>query len=571
MWSPSSSERPIGRERVTGRADLEVEMSDSLTGCGIELDVVLRVHAVERRASCAERPRIREASGASRLERLARGSGPAPRSPSTSARSECAFAPPSSVSWPARAPVAAAAEGGATSTPSMPIRRGARRRTHALAYEQWSCLSRRPCHLTTGQDERGTGCFRPAFRRVAACRKLRGPPAIGACAPSSAPARSRRKRIDATCAGCVTQPRPRPELPRARPVGIRTSGCLSPLSGTSLGAAPRSHSDRVALRLGAAAARERRLRGRFAARLVSSTPMPIDRTAAANAIDAFLRAIGRDPSDRARPRRHRRACRRRLRRRALRRLRGRHARAARASAIAGASDGLVVVRDIPVTTMCPHHLLPASGTATIAMQTRDAPGRPRHARRRSSTRTRGGSTLQERIGEAIVADIEAVLAPAVGRLPARPRPRVHGRARRARDRVARRDRGAPWRRRPTRRARAIHAALGVGAMIAVVTGAGRGIGRAIAVELATRGCDVALLGRTARVPRDAAEDVVAPGRRALAVPCDVSSAAAEVERRGARAGRARRARRGRPQRRRRSPRARSQTMTEARVGRASST
>jgi GTP cyclohydrolase IA len=81
-----------------------------------------------------------------------------------------------------------------------------------------------------------------------------------------------------------------------------------------------------------------------------------------------------------------------------------------ASAIAGAPAGHVVLRDIPVTTMCPHHLLPAIGTATIAMRARarlvgvgtlaslvDA-----HARR---------LTLQERIGEAVVADIEAVLEP----------------------------------------------------------------------------------------------------------------------------------------------------------------
>lgn len=138
--------------------------------------------------------------------------------------------------------------------------------------------------------------------------------------------------------------------------------------------------------------------------------MPIDRTAAANAIDAFLRALGRDPSTEPD-------------------LAGTGARVAdafadelcagyaidtrallSASAIAGASDGLVVVRDVPVTTMCPHHLLPASGTATVAMQTRErlvglgtlASLVDAHARR---------LTLQERIGEGVVADIVAVLAP----------------------------------------------------------------------------------------------------------------------------------------------------------------
>jgi 3-oxoacyl-[acyl-carrier protein] reductase len=62
-------------------------------------------------------------------------------------------------------------------------------------------------------------------------------------------------------------------------------------------------------------------------------------------------------------------------------------------------------------------------------------------------------------------------------------------------------------------------------MIAVVTGGGRGIGRAIAVELATRGCDIALLGRTIETLAATAELVVARGRRAVAVPCDVSQSA----------------------------------------------
>jgi GTP cyclohydrolase I len=140
--------------------------------------------------------------------------------------------------------------------------------------------------------------------------------------------------------------------------------------------------------------------------------MPIDRTAAATAIDAFLRAIGRDPS--AEPD-----------------LLGTGARVAdayldelcagygvdtrqllTASTIAGSGEGgLVVVRDIPITTMCPHHLLPASGTATIAIETRArlvglgtlTSLAFAHAQR---------LTLQERIGDAIVTDIEAVLEPA---------------------------------------------------------------------------------------------------------------------------------------------------------------
>ena len=62
-------------------------------------------------------------------------------------------------------------------------------------------------------------------------------------------------------------------------------------------------------------------------------------------------------------------------------------------------------------------------------------------------------------------------------------------------------------------------------MIAVVTGAGRGIGRAIAIELAGRGCHVALLGRSIESLASTVEAVVAMERRALAVPCDVSSSA----------------------------------------------
>jgi GTP cyclohydrolase IA len=94
-----------------------------------------------------------------------------------------------------------------------------------------------------------------------------------------------------------------------------------------------------------------------------------DRPAAARAIDDFLRAIGRDPK--AEPV-----------------LAGTGARVAdayidelcdgyavdvaallAANAIEGASEA-VCVRDIAVTTMCPHHLLPGQGHATVAF----APG-----------------------------------------------------------------------------------------------------------------------------------------------------------------------------------------------------
>ena len=98
-----------------------------------------------------------------------------------------------------------------------------------------------------------------------------------------------------------------------------------------------------------------------------STP---DRQAAARAIDAFLKAIGRDPSREPD-------------------LAGTGARVAdafldeicdgygvdvgavlRTNAIAegtaSAGMDLVVVRDIAVTTTCPHHLMPAVGRGTVA-------------------------------------------------------------------------------------------------------------------------------------------------------------------------------------------------------------
>ena len=61
--------------------------------------------------------------------------------------------------------------------------------------------------------------------------------------------------------------------------------------------------------------------------------------------------------------------------------------------------------------------------------------------------------------------------------------------------------------------------------VAVVTGAGRGIGRATALALARRGLDVALWSRTAdEAAAVAAEIAMIGGARALALACDVSSA-----------------------------------------------
>src|ERR1700689_3699831 len=91
----------------------------------------------------------------------------------------------------------------------------------------------------------------------------------------------------------------------------------------------------------------------------------MDREAAARAIEAFLVALGRDPARDPE-------------------LAGTGERVARAWAggpfsgyavdvdallaenvLAGTSD-LVVVRDVPVCTVCPHHLTPSIGEATVA-------------------------------------------------------------------------------------------------------------------------------------------------------------------------------------------------------------
>lgn len=62
--------------------------------------------------------------------------------------------------------------------------------------------------------------------------------------------------------------------------------------------------------------------------------------------------------------------------------------------------------------------------------------------------------------------------------------------------------------------------------LAVVTGAGRGIGRATAIELARRGADVALVSRTVSELEETAARVRAENVHALIVPCDVTDAKA---------------------------------------------
>jgi NAD(P)-dependent dehydrogenase (short-subunit alcohol dehydrogenase family) len=68
----------------------------------------------------------------------------------------------------------------------------------------------------------------------------------------------------------------------------------------------------------------------------------------------------------------------------------------------------------------------------------------------------------------------------------------------------------------------------LGGRVAIVTGASRGIGRAIAVALAEAGADVALAGRARPDLDETAERVRGHGRRALVVPTDIR-AFTEVE------------------------------------------
>ena len=62
--------------------------------------------------------------------------------------------------------------------------------------------------------------------------------------------------------------------------------------------------------------------------------------------------------------------------------------------------------------------------------------------------------------------------------------------------------------------------------IAVVTGAGRGIGRAIALAFAAEGADVVCVSRTAENSEKAAQEIRALGRRAWAHAVDVADGAA---------------------------------------------
>ncbi len=62
--------------------------------------------------------------------------------------------------------------------------------------------------------------------------------------------------------------------------------------------------------------------------------------------------------------------------------------------------------------------------------------------------------------------------------------------------------------------------------IAVVTGAGRGIGRAIALKFAAEGADVVVVSRTQENSEKVAAEIRALGRKAWAFAVDVADAAA---------------------------------------------
>lgn len=62
--------------------------------------------------------------------------------------------------------------------------------------------------------------------------------------------------------------------------------------------------------------------------------------------------------------------------------------------------------------------------------------------------------------------------------------------------------------------------------VALVTGAGRGIGKAIALALAKAGADVCVTARTESQINETAQEIRKMGRKALAVPADATNAAA---------------------------------------------
>ena len=65
--------------------------------------------------------------------------------------------------------------------------------------------------------------------------------------------------------------------------------------------------------------------------------------------------------------------------------------------------------------------------------------------------------------------------------------------------------------------------------VAVITGGAGALGTALAETFAQWGSDIVLTGRTVKTLEEAVQKVEATGRRALAVPCDVTSETANME------------------------------------------
>jgi 7-alpha-hydroxysteroid dehydrogenase len=70
-----------------------------------------------------------------------------------------------------------------------------------------------------------------------------------------------------------------------------------------------------------------------------------------------------------------------------------------------------------------------------------------------------------------------------------------------------------------------HRLFSLDSKVAVVTGAGRGIGRACAIALAEAGADPALVARTEPVLRKVANEVESIGRKAIVRCQDVTNTA----------------------------------------------
>ena len=84
---------------------------------------------------------------------------------------------------------------------------------------------------------------------------------------------------------------------------------------------------------------------------------------------------------------------------------------------------------------------------------------------------------------------------------------------------------APFRDLATRLATWYAPGMSFEGLSAWITGGGSGIGRALALELARQGADVAVSGRREARLAEVAAEIEALGRRGLAVPCDVTEEA----------------------------------------------